>query len=156
MEGCSLGLVLHLRGCPVTLPGCALALLLAPRAEVGLAAVYGFAGDRYDNGHWACRAVLQHQLGRGGWQRALARGIAHRTLPCGTQVELYDLRSQRHTSAVIVDRGPHGQVLPSGRWTARRQLLPGARWRGIVDLLPPVARRLGLTGLDPVIVEVLR
>jgi len=138
----------------IPLPGCALALLLAPRAEVGLAAVYGYPGDRLDNGHHACRALLTRRHGLKWWQQAKARGIAHRTLPCGTRVELYDLRTSRRASAVVVDRGPHGQVLPDGRWTARRQLRPGARWRGIVDLLPPVAAQLRLRGLHPVLLTI--
>lgn len=120
-----------------------------------MAATYGQHMDRYDDGRRACRAVLVKRLGRRGWERALARGVAHRQLPCGSVVRLYDLRSQRQVTAQIVDRGPYGALL-GRRWVLKRKQSDPGHWRGVLDILPPTARRIRLTGLDPVILQVVR
>lgn len=128
----------------------------APSFFAGMASVYGWRGDRWDNGRRACRAALSARLGDAGWRRALARGVAHRTLPCGTRLLVVDLDTGRAARVVVVDRGPYGQVDGAGRWAARSRLQPGARWRGVLDCLPEVAESLGLRGLHRVAVRVER
>lgn len=56
-------------------------------------------------------------------------GIAHRTLPCGTQVEIR--RGGRTVVAPVIDRGPFAN---------------GATF----DVLKPVADQVGVDGVDPV------
>jgi hypothetical protein len=137
----------------VTLPGCALVLLLAPHVELGLASAYGWPGD--DNGRFACRRILIKRLGLRGWERALARGVAHRSLPCGSTVRLYDLASKRRATATVVDRGPYGALIGK-RWVLKRTEEDPGVWRGVLDTLPPTAARLRLSGLDPILLQVVR
>lgn len=69
-------------------------------------------------------------------------GVAHRTLPCGTQLEIR--ANGRVVKATVVDIGPCG----SGRCPARVRARP-------LDLLPMVARELGSSGLVRVSFRVL-
>lgn len=71
-------------------------------------------------------------------------GIAHRTLPCGTRVELTNVATGRAVKATVVDLGP----CSSGKCPLRVRL---RKW----DLLPPVARALGSGGLVRVVAKVL-
>jgi len=57
------------------------------------------------------------------------RGVAHRTLPCGTNVEIY--RAGRRTSAPVVDRGPYAN---------------GAHY----DLTQATAREVGLAATETI------
>lgn len=69
-------------------------------------------------------------------------GAAHRTLPCGTRVEVTNRLNGRKAVARIIDLGPC-----STRHCHRTN--PRARKR-IFDMLPMVARAIGSTGLTPV------
>ena len=125
------------------LPYIILAYLLLPDV-FGLAGVYGFPGDTLDRpGPTACQATLTARHGKATYLRMLAAGVAHRSLPCGTQLRL--VRGERATDAWVVDRGPFGIIGPLGRWRAGKQLRRGEAWRGALDLRPGVARRLGFS-----------
>lgn len=125
------------------LPYIILAALLFPDVA-GLAGVYGYPGDALDRpGPTACEAPLVSSLGKAHYLRMLSRGVAHRTLPCGTALHL--VRGGRSTTAYVVDRGPFGIVQPGGRWRAGKKLRPGEIWRGALDLRPGVARELGFS-----------
>jgi len=109
--------------------------------ESGLAAVYGYPGDRLAGGPLACT---------GRMLRAEDRVCAHRTLPCGTPLLIQSLRSKRIATCQVLDRGPYGARLPGGRFIIKKR--PGGRgtWRGVVDMAPAVASMLGVNALEPV------
>jgi rare lipoprotein A (peptidoglycan hydrolase) len=56
-------------------------------------------------------------------------GVAHRTLPCGTQVEIR--RAGKTAVVPVIDRGPFAND-------------------ATFDLTKPVADELGVTGVDPI------
>ncbi len=116
--------------------------------DAGLAARYGYPGDRYaGKPQYACQSVLAKQVGDESWQNMLRHGVAHRSLPCGTPLIICTKKENLCTKAWVVDRGPFGAVDAKGRWHARKHLKRGERWRGILDLLPGPAKALELTGL---------
>ncbi len=133
--------------------------------EMGLASRYGYPGDQYENFKqpYACHGSLTKKWGKERYEEALKTGVAHRTLPCGTKVLICKTKKaslSTHdksviwpcTSAIVVDRGPYGTLNQQGLWHRRSKLQPGERWRGIVDLLPPVAAKLGVRGLEKVVI----
>ena len=67
-------------------------------------------------------------------------GIAHKTLPCGTKVEITNIRNGKKASAQVVDLGPCTTVFCRTRMPAR------IRKRSF-DLLPMVERAIGSDGL---------
>ena len=134
--------------------------------EIGLASRYGYPGDRYENFKqpYACYGSLTKKWGKERYKEALKTGVAHRTLPCGTKILICKqkkaklLPSDKYisgpcTPAIVVDRGPYGALDRRGRWHRRKRLYPGERWRGIIDLLPPVAQKLGVWGLEKVVIR---
>lgn len=131
-------------------PLCAAALLLPPGAEVGRASTFGQPGDRWAGGRMRCQRLMSPAA----YRRALPYGVAHRRYPCGTELAIYDARTGRSSRGVVLDAGPWGAI-HRGRWRIKRSEREPGRWRGVLDVLPPVARRLGLTGLDPVVLRVL-
>lgn len=136
------------------------------KPSIGLAARYGYKGDRFEtwNQPFACSAILKKRWGYKRYQAGVKIGVSHRTLPCGTKILICRLptkspipnynvpRGTTCTPAVVVDRGPYGALDPQGHWHRRSRLRPGERWRGIVDLLPPVAAKLGVRGLEQVVI----
>lgn len=75
-------------------------------------------------------------------------GIAHKTLACGTRVEISNHSNGRKTVATVLDRGPcstaHCQKTAPVRIKKRK-----------FDLLPLVARSIGSSGLVMVSLRVL-
>ena len=67
-------------------------------------------------------------------------GIAHRTLPCGTRVEVTNLYNGRKVVAMVVDLGP------CTTWYCQHRMPKRIRLRKF-DLLPPVARAIRSSGL---------
>ncbi len=126
------------------------------KISTGLAARYGYKGDPYEtwNQPYACQNRLVKRWGYKRYQEAVTIGVAHRTLPCGTKILICRIPTYPPTctSAIVVDRGPYGALDKQGVWHRRSKLQPGERWRGIVDLLPPVAAKLGVWGLDKVVI----
>lgn len=73
--------------------------------------------------------------------RPLKKGesaLAHRTLPCGTRVMIYNLRTQQSTYSIVKDRGPYGKY-PSGRYKSE------------LDMTPRVAKEIGHNGMEKVL-----
>ena len=128
-------------------------LLQIPAPETGLASRYGYPGDPYEpiGQPYACEATLKHRWGLKQWKQVVKQGIAHRSLPCGTQLLICRTASPQCTHAIVVDRGPYGALDLHGRWHARKHLHEGERYRGIVDLLSPVAKKLGIRGIEKVV-----
>ena len=126
-----------------------LALLGSPQVvtEEGKAAVYGHAGDRLAGGPLACsgKRLTQNDL-----------VCAHRTLPCGTPVLIWSLRSQRFATCRVLDRGPFGARLASGKFVIKKRAGQKGTWRGVIDLAPAVAGMLGLHDIEPVRLLYLR
>ncbi len=116
-------------------------------SQTGLAAVYGQPGDRLAGGPLACtgQPLRQDEL-----------VCAHRTLPCGTQILLQSRKTGRLATCRVLDRGPYGAKLPSGRFVIKTRPEARGTWRGIVDLAPAVAATLGVSTSEPVQLLFLR
>lgn len=129
------------------------AALAQGRIETGRAGTYGPGYDSQDTGRTACRRALIASRGLAGYQQALARGLAHRTLPCGTN--LLVCTKSRCVYSTVVDRGPYIAVTPAGHYLGPRPqgLRRGEVWRGIVDLRVELARRVGLSGRGWVVIR---
>jgi hypothetical protein len=109
--------------------------------EVGVSTRYGDPGDRLAGAHLSCT----HQKLQPG-----QLVCAHRTLPCGSIVMLHNPRTDRLAMCEVLDRGPFGAILPSGKWGVKlRKRQPGT-WRGIIDLAPAVARALDHNGFESI------
>lgn len=121
------------------------------QVEVGLASVYGF-GERWHGPTMANGRLLVEYPDT----------VATRNFPFGARVRVCALaKKPRCVSAINRDRGPFGTIRKDGQpgWMVapkgpdgKRQPLPGWKFRGVIDLYWPVARRLGIRGLTPVLV----
>lgn len=129
-----------------------LALTLVAGIKGGNASRYGYEGDIFDKvGSFACKRTLESKYGRVQWEKMRSRGVAHRTLPCGTRLGICLSRTGLCTAAYVVDRGPWGVLNRKGEWHARTgRLLPGEHYRGELDLLPGTYTALGLVGIERV------
>lgn len=116
-------------------------------SQTGLAAVYGQPGDRLAGGPLACtgQPLRQDEL-----------VCAHRTLPCGTQILIRSRKSGRLATCRVLDRGPYGAKLPSGRFVIKTRPEARGTWRGVVDMAPAVAATLGVSTSEPVQMLFLR
>ena len=131
---------------------CASMMFSVP-SEAGLAARYGYPGDRYAGpNEYACQDRVIRKEGKAAWQHMLKHGVAHRTLPCGTKLLVCRQDDQRCTYVFVVDRGPWGAVDKRGRWHRRtiRSIQAGETWRGVLDILPVAAKELGIRGVHPI------
>ena len=126
-----------------------LALLGSPQvvSEEGKAAVYGQAGDRMAGGPLACsgKRLSQNDL-----------VCAHRTLPCGTPMLVWSLRTQRIATCRVLDRGPFGARLSTGKLVIKKRATQKGTWRAVVDMAPAVASMLGVEDTEPVRLLYLR
>jgi len=104
---------------------------LLGHVEAGTAYTFSAVGDPWNpNPHAAC---LHRDMDD---RKDII--VAHRTLPCRSQVLIYSLETGKQVIAVVGDRGPFGKT--------RR-----GRYRGVVDVSPRVNRLLGLRGRGPVV-----
>ena len=110
-------------------------------ADEGLATRFGDPGDKLMGGRMSCthRKMTADQM-----------VCAHRTLPCGTPVVVENLRTGKFAVCAVLDRGPFGAIVPSGRWRIKRDPSEPGIWRGLVDLSPSVARALSFNGREQV------
>lgn len=123
---------------------------LLATVQFGMASRFGEPGDMLAGYTLMCR----RHMTRPAFLEAITQGCAHRWLPCGTRLLIVSGTTGRHAACTVVDRGPYG-ALHQGRWLIKRRAADLGTWRGILDLLPPVANRLRLNGLQPVLVRVL-
>jgi hypothetical protein len=104
-----------------------LATSLGVGVDEGWATVFGYPGDPHAGGLAACnqRPIPQDEL-----------VCAHRWLPCGTEVVVFNLERPGVSTCVVTDRGPYGVNARTGRW------------RGIIDLAPAASRAIRHDGRD--------
>lgn len=99
--------------------------------------------------------------------------IAHRYLPCGTKVRITAIRTGRSTFTYVGERGPYGACTypgwepgnptdpnkpnqcPNGYWVIKRKASEPGLWRGAADITPAVAKRVGHTGYELILLEVV-
>jgi rare lipoprotein A (peptidoglycan hydrolase) len=108
-------------------------------SDVGIATRFGDPGDRTNGAHLSCT----HQPMQPG-----QLACAHRTLPCGSVLVLHNPRTRRLATCEVLDRGPFGAILPSGRWGVKIRASQPGTWRGIIDLSPAVAQALDHNGRE--------
>lgn len=94
--------------------------------QVGYATMFGDTTEDM-GGTPACT----YRLSKSEMRRLLPKGCAHRTLPCGTRLEVVRMWRGRllHATCRVVDRGPNGR---------RRD----GSYRGVVDMMPAPAREV--------------
>lgn len=90
--------------------------------------------------------------------------IAHRTLPCGTVVSIYNPSTGLTAIAKIGERGPYGACLdedwvkgtPCHQWVVKKKASDPGVWRGSFDLTPAVGKAIGQRGVDLIIVTPMK
>lgn len=90
--------------------------------------------------------------------------IAHRTLPCGTVVFIYNPRTHLSTVAAVGDHGPYGACLDNNwkkgaackRWTVKKREIDPGIWRGGFDFTPSVASAIGQIGIELMEVTIIK
>lgn len=97
-------------------------LVSLKRAQLGVATNFAPQGDPWNPIAWA--ACLHRDLTSNDLV------VAHPTLPCGSRVFLYSIRTGRSVTARIGDRGPK---------------------HALVDLAPATTKRLHADGYEPVV-----
>ena len=110
--------------------------------DKGLATRFGDPGDRLTGAHLSCT----HERIKPGQMVC-----AHRTLPCGSVVMLENPRTKQLAMCTVLDRGPFGAILPSGKWGVKIKKSQPGEWRGVIDLAPSVADALGHNGREKVV-----
>lgn len=123
-------------------------------SQFGNGSVFSLKGDKYnpENQPLACESILIKRHGRSSFKKMMYYGVAHRTIPCGTELKLcVDKKNNfKCSKAYVIDRGPYGVVYQhkkKKRWRMFRKLPRGKRYRGIVDVLSPLASRLRVSGI---------
>lgn len=104
------------------------------------ASIFGYEGDEHKGGEAVCvhRDLRPDEI-----------GIAHRDLPCGTQVTLWLPRTAKWVVAKVVDHGPYGANV--GRhWVVKRKVTDPGIWRGCIDMTRKTARILGHNGFEAI------
>jgi hypothetical protein len=103
-----------------------LATTLGIGVDEGWGTIYGFPGDEWAGGPLACdgKPIPQDEP-----------VCAHRWLPCGTQVAVFNLERPGVTTCRVGDRGPYGADGQN-------------RWKGVIDMTPFVAKGANLDGKD--------
>jgi hypothetical protein len=109
--------------------------------DKGLATKFGEPGDPLNGGDLYCknRKFEPGEL-----------GCAHRTLPCGTPIVVQNVRTGKVAVCEVMDRGPYGAVMPSGKWAIKIKKGQPGKWRGIIDLSPALAKAISLNGYEKV------
>ena len=129
----------------------ALIAMLMGTPETCNSTQFGYEGDKYAGG----RAL---HLGR-PVNPETDVGIAHRTLPLGSQVLLHVPKRGTWTVAVVIDRGPYGRIDANGDWyngasdwkrcRRKKDCYPkGSRWNGCADLTPRAGTFLSHDGWE--------
>jgi hypothetical protein len=102
--------------------------------------------DKYNpNPHLAC---LHRDL------RDNEKALAHRTLPCGTRLKLYNIRTGKSSIAIVKDRGPFGKY-KKGEEALNKNIQPIiGEYKSILDITPAVQRELKHNGSDILLITV--
>lgn len=124
-----------------------LSIIGAKHKEVNYASIFAMRGDKWAGGASVC---LWREI------RPTDHIIAHRTLPCGTTVFIFNPRTGRSTTAIVGDHGPYGACLdnnwekgmPCRNWTIKKKESDPGIWRGGFDFTPSVARSIGQIGIE--------
>jgi hypothetical protein len=91
-------------------------------------------------------------------------GVAHRTLPFGTKVEITNPRTGKVAkNAVVIDRGPFGRYKNPKKKTGwyngikyyrkflkAKKAIPNDGWSGCLDMTPDLIKALDHNGKEPV------
>lgn len=86
-----------------------LALIL--KAKIGIATTFSAVDDANPNPLLYCTNKLLDD------EKDMV--VAHKSLPCGSKVFLYNIRTKRHVVAKVADRGPRHAAIDLSPRTAR-------------------------------------
>jgi rare lipoprotein A len=105
---------------------------------IGIGTMFWADGDPQNpNSHLAC------------YHRALNDKkdfiVAHRTLPCNTEVVVCNIRTNECVKAKVADRGPYGKTKHKGTIT----------YTSVIDLSKRVAKAIHFNGKESVLVYVI-
>lgn len=115
--------------------------------EINYASIFAMKNDKWAGGASVCL-----------WRpvRPTDHIIAHRILPCGTTVFIYNPHTKLSTIATVGDHGPYGACLDTNwkkgtqckHWTVKKKEADPGEWRGGFDFTPSVAKAVGQTGIE--------
>ena len=104
-------------------------ILLSILLFFGTATVFSENDEHNPNPNLAClhRPLKQNES-----------AAAHRTLPCGTILTVFNPRTGLHTDSIVKDRGPYGRYKTG-------------EYKSDLDITPAVAKKIKHNGMEPVI-----
>jgi hypothetical protein len=119
---------------------------------VGIASTF-YPKEKYNDGQFACagRTKLLPKATMQEWTDETLPVCAHRTLPCGTWIQVKNVKTKATSWCVVADRGPYGALTSKGKWVLKR---PNSKTKGrfnrMIDLGPTVAEKAATKGLAKV------
>ena len=119
-------------------------VMMVYNSEYCKATIFGYEDDPHAGGEAVCvyRNVRDTEL-----------GIAHRTLPCGTRVYLFNPANKTGSFAKVIDRGPYGAIFLNKWFVKKNSKSPGI-WRGCVDMTSALAKKISHDGESKVLLLV--
>jgi hypothetical protein len=82
------------------------------------------------------------------------KALAHRTLPCGSLLKLYNLRTGKTTFARVKDRGPFGKYKKNEEGLNKDINPIVGEYKSVLDITPAVQRELDHNGEDILLITV--
>lgn len=115
-------------------------LFLGFQSETCISTIFGTPRDKHAGGNavFLKRPVDDQDI-----------GIAHRTLPLGKPIIVFNRRTRQASHGIILDRGPYG-AMHEGKWFVKKYKHQPGTYRGCADLTPRLARRVGHDSWDKV------
>lgn len=132
---------------------------MSPNRDSGISTTFGGPKDNWAGEKYFCLGIPTKIKG--------VRGVAHRWLPCHTEVTITNRRTGLTTTAPVIDRGPYGALLPKGAkcpkvaeggcrvkngrlWYVKRKKHWPGEYRGCLDITHKVADEIDHDGWDMV------
>ena len=127
------------------------------KTESCMSTTFGGPGDKWAGQKYHCLNIPTKTKG--------VRGVAHRWLPCDTEVTITNRRTGLTTTAPVIDHGPYGALLPKGAkcpsqadgrcverdgrlWYVKRKKAWPGEYRGCLDITKKVADEIDHDGWE--------
>ena len=139
------------------------------RKQKCIGTIFGGPNDKWAGEKYRCIGVSTKTKG--------VRGVAHRWLPCGTEVTITNKKTGLTTTAPVIDRGPYGALLPKGTkrcpriygtkypkswckkrsngrfWVVKPKRSDPGEWQGCLDMTNVVADDIDHDGWEVVNIQ---